>query len=940
MTDDLEMLIPRNDSGSLNVEMMTNVPDMMMMMLIFNTTESYTSVHIKIHPANESIAVDAFLRFGFPPTPDQYDVKVRLPQSAGSLPQKLFNETYNTTADPYVWFVDEHVLSAVGSYYVGVWPSGVDEGSVSIINSTTAGSNEDFDVHIYTARCLYWSELFEQWFPSGCKVGGMTTSAYTHCQCNHLTAFGGNFYIPANDLISFDYVMTEAALEDSPILAAIVGGILALYVMFAVAAIRVDIKHQKQIRPDVKVKKGEKDSSYIYLITVFTGIHHRAGTTSKVCVQLLGNQYSSKPISLTSESRQEFQDGSIDTFLTDTFTSLGVLQFVRVWHNCSGFTPEWFLSRLMVEDVQTGRSWYFLCNEWHREKDSPKTYRALMFEEAVLNRHLFVFTSFSDLCKRHLTMLAFVTRSVRSKLTCLESLTCLFAFVFFSMLVTSVFLYGAQEDPSEQQTLQEFQFSVDAIINGVLCAVIALPIHWLLAFLFGCSEPITFWKNKVFFKSSKLTKSGVKKQQSLQEVKVEGMYTEQPEKLTESGDVVPAINISEAIDDTVSSTRKHNKKDGDKFTSYSDWETISSDVQSSDAEGEVELKTESYVRGDSLYAEPEEVTLKIPTLEQPGAHKTRDQRRQRRFSLQTPVSGDERLAQKYLGRQAMKKSRSLSGPRHDHETQKTKNTLQYQRFMILTLLQVQEANISTTVEMVTNHHQDIDMADQGQHIDPIADTGQLQATGIGDSNPLTDLTVVMAHPVVTDGGSTAVMKRQAIAIATGEVEEICIVGAVTATIVVIAVGMATDVRLPHHITTGLKCQQQKRHHHLHQDIIPDAAAATTKTIKHTDAGLQVDIVQIMTIISITRATIITAAQEVLRKEMMKMVNTAEHTIVIIIIIDITDMGTIHLAIAVITATTVDTGIMGDTDTISAKMSKVLIKQKQETGLKVKQALRS
>ena len=56
------------------------------------------------------------------------------------------------------------------------------------------------------------------------------------------------------------------------------------------------------------------------------------------------------------------QRGSVDTFLLTTPYILGPLPYIRIWHDNSG--GSWFLSRVMVIDLQTDEHYYFICNRW------------------------------------------------------------------------------------------------------------------------------------------------------------------------------------------------------------------------------------------------------------------------------------------------------------------------------------------------------------------------------------------------------------------------------------------------------------------------------------------------------------------------------------------------------------------------------------------------
>jgi polycystin 1L2 len=55
------------------------------------------------------------------------------------------------------------------------------------------------------------------------------------------------------------------------------------------------------------------------------------------------------------------------------YRSLGELSYLRVWHDNSGLGSDasWFLKYILVRDLQTMETSYFICEKWLAvEKDS------------------------------------------------------------------------------------------------------------------------------------------------------------------------------------------------------------------------------------------------------------------------------------------------------------------------------------------------------------------------------------------------------------------------------------------------------------------------------------------------------------------------------------------------------------------------------------------
>ena len=37
---------------------------------------------------------------------------------------------------------------------------------------------------------------------------------------------------------------------------------------------------------------------------------------------------------------------------------------IHIWHDNTGLSPAWYLSRIVIRDLQTNRKYYFLINDW------------------------------------------------------------------------------------------------------------------------------------------------------------------------------------------------------------------------------------------------------------------------------------------------------------------------------------------------------------------------------------------------------------------------------------------------------------------------------------------------------------------------------------------------------------------------------------------------
>nr|XP_038952564.1 lipoxygenase homology domain-containing protein 1 isoform X2 [Rattus norvegicus] len=119
-----------------------------------------------------------------------------------------------------------------------------------------------------------------------------------------------------------------------------------------------------------------------YEIEIWTGDVGGAGTTSRVYVQIYGEEGKTEVLFLSSRSKV-FDRGSKDIFQTDTFTiyaiDLGALTKIRIRHDNTGNRPGWFLDRIDITDVNNETTYYFPCQRWLAvEEDDGQLSRELL----------------------------------------------------------------------------------------------------------------------------------------------------------------------------------------------------------------------------------------------------------------------------------------------------------------------------------------------------------------------------------------------------------------------------------------------------------------------------------------------------------------------------------------------------------------------------------
>ncbi|ESN99579.1 hypothetical protein HELRODRAFT_125123, partial [Helobdella robusta] len=195
-------------------------------------------------------------------------------------------------------------------------------------------------------------------------VGSDTTALKTQCMCNHLTSFGGNFFVAPNT-INFATVFTlDNFLGSLPVFSTIIV-IFIIYILILVWARHMD-KADVARWGSIPLEDNLPTETYYYQMTVYTGMRKNAGTASKPSFILSGDEADTGVRHLTDGKRKEISTGSINNYVLSVEKCLGPLTFLRIWHDNSGKGSKkgWFLDQIEFTDVQTGERFFFVCAQW------------------------------------------------------------------------------------------------------------------------------------------------------------------------------------------------------------------------------------------------------------------------------------------------------------------------------------------------------------------------------------------------------------------------------------------------------------------------------------------------------------------------------------------------------------------------------------------------
>uniref|UniRef100_A0A8C5HFB0 Polycystic kidney disease 1 like 2a n=1 Tax=Gouania willdenowi TaxID=441366 RepID=A0A8C5HFB0_GOUWI len=413
-----------------------------------------------------------------------------LGQLFDSVAKKMNSQLYESqksdvekVQERYTWLVPpESLHGRIGPHSLLIRPI-VGNGIKSITGSLS--------VTAITASCKYWVPSLLDWSNEGCRVGYNTSSSSVHCLCNHLTTFGGSFFVTPNLVDPSRSAELFATFADNPVVVCFVMALVILYFLVLVWARWKDVKDTSKVNVTVLRDNNPLDR-YYYLLSVKTGHRIGASTSSQVTITLLGAETNSEPHHLTDAKKQVFQRGAMDMFLLSTPFSLGNLQAIRMWHNNSGNSPDWFVSSVSVQDLQTKQKWYFLCNCWLSvDQDDCALDKVIPLPtELELKKfsHLFFLRTTRDFSDGHL-WLSVVARPPSSTFTCVQRVSCCFSLLLCTML-TSIMFYGIPTDPSEQTLdLGHFEFTWQQFMVGVQSSLIMFPVNILIVGIFRWTRP-------------------------------------------------------------------------------------------------------------------------------------------------------------------------------------------------------------------------------------------------------------------------------------------------------------------------------------------------------------------------------------------------------------------------------------------------------------------
>ncbi|CAH1785596.1 unnamed protein product [Owenia fusiformis] len=451
---------------------------------------------IKIQPVIENITLRVHVKEGKRPVMrDMKNNAMRIPHTADT----LYRSRTNKTAHPNVIYVPRK--NRHRTLFIGILLENNSPGNAEFIagyNMSVIPKNEtqavpvELNIGTYTSKCLFWSESLQLWSNEGCFVSPLAMPESLSCDCNHMTAFSGSFFVLPNKVDPIDDAKLFLSFFDNPVTISTMLAVWFLYIILVVYARKHDRKDL--LHAGVTILEDNNPSHhYGYLVTTVTGWRQDASTSANVFLQLNGTEGSSEPHHLKhwDEKAKIFCSGSEDYFLLTSDGSIGFLNSITIWHDNTGDYPNWYLNQVTVRDLQGDQVWHFLCNRWLAiDLDDFAVSRTLLAaNEGDLQEFSNAFPGLAsrDMREKHLWLSIF-SKPPESHFTRVQRLTCAFTLLLSYMLTKIMFFGIPKDDPEDQMQIGQFHFSISAIVIGLECSLLMFPFNLIIVQLFRLTK--------------------------------------------------------------------------------------------------------------------------------------------------------------------------------------------------------------------------------------------------------------------------------------------------------------------------------------------------------------------------------------------------------------------------------------------------------------------
>ncbi|XP_052246841.1 polycystic kidney disease 1 like 1-like [Dreissena polymorpha] len=173
--------------------------------------------------------------------------------------------------------------------------------------------------------------------------------------------------------------------------------------------------------------------------------------------------------------------------------SIGKIWKVQIWHNNFGPSPSWYLSRVIVRDLNTGNLYLFLCEKWLAvEEQDGKVEREFMALDGTLDFNKAYMTKVVEYMADFHIWLSLVTCPPYSGFMRCERLTVCLTMLLAYMCLNAMWYRSTVTEVGDLRHHGEFgllDVSWQSVTVGAICCAVVIPLGRMLEFLFRRSKP-------------------------------------------------------------------------------------------------------------------------------------------------------------------------------------------------------------------------------------------------------------------------------------------------------------------------------------------------------------------------------------------------------------------------------------------------------------------
>ena len=196
---------------------------------------------------------------------------------------------------------------------------------------------------------------------------------------------------------------------------------------------------------------------------------------------IAGTEGDTRARRLSDGVRKNFQTGDVTAFLLQSQRDLGVPVNIRVWHDNSGEGRKagWFLSKIVIVDLQDKQWYLFKCDQWMAldEEDgrTERIIRVATTEDVKKDSELLTNNMSKSLWNDHLWFSVGYRKS-RTRFSRIQRLSCCLSVLFLTMVTNAMFYGTASDDTAKTAfTIGPIAVSIQELYTSVASSVIIVP---------------------------------------------------------------------------------------------------------------------------------------------------------------------------------------------------------------------------------------------------------------------------------------------------------------------------------------------------------------------------------------------------------------------------------------------------------------------------------